>query len=157
MQMRIGAPYEANSRPGNPNCTCLSSPPTIHPVPRLGAWAINKPLRDLRCTISSMDEFTEQLKGRLRGFKIGDFDVDELLASSPSTLIAIVVGVWLLFSAIARVRAWYRLRHIPGPWLAGWTDFWLIRTTWHLQVFNNLGQACKDYGEFCTLPPACPC
>ncbi|KAK4156004.1 cytochrome P450 [Chaetomidium leptoderma] len=55
--------------------------------------------------------------------------LSERAISRPSTSVILyyVLGFLLLVHAIRRVRGWYRLRHIPGPALAGWTSLWLTR------------------------------
>lgn len=37
---------------------------------------------------------------------------------------AVLTGFYLLFSAVTQ---YWRLRHVPGPPLAAWTNFWLMR------------------------------
>lgn len=39
-------------------------------------------------------------------------------------LSAVLAGIYLVFSAVLQ---YWRLRHIPGPPLAAWTNFWLMR------------------------------
>src|SRR5271154_4420454 len=45
--------------------------------------------------------------------------------SSPTILVFLVLASALIYS---NVRSYLRLRHIPGPWLAGWTN--LPRLLW---------------------------
>ncbi len=54
------------------------------------------------------------------------------------TLLAIVV--------VHRFRTWYRLRHIPGPFWAGITGWWMIRTQWAGRQPFVLRDVCAKYG-----------
>jgi hypothetical protein len=38
-----------------------------------------------------------------------------------------ILSLLVLGRVIQKVQAWYRLRHVPGPPLAGWTGLWLAR------------------------------
>lgn len=44
---------------------------------------------------------------------------------SAGSLILWLLGILVLSNAAYRVRRWQRLRHVPGPPLAGWTSLWL--------------------------------
>lgn len=58
--------------------------------------------------------------------------------------VACLLGAYVIG---CRVLSWRRLRHIPGPGAAGWTDLWLIGKTWQGKVFEGLGDVCKQYGK----------
>ena len=44
------------------------------------------------------------------------------------------------------VRAWYRLRHIPGPPSLGWSNWWLIRAHANGKTHLELDEICERYG-----------
>jgi hypothetical protein len=52
-----------------------------------------------------------------------------------------------LYSLIRRVVEWQRLRHIPGPFLAGWTDLWLLRHVVPGTLCTKLYGVCQEYGK----------
>jgi hypothetical protein len=71
------------------------------------------------------------------------------LASRPIwTVLASATTGYLV---ITRAWAWYRLRHIKGPFWASWTDLWLIRKTLRCELFDSVGQLCEEHGTFPTL------
>ena len=72
----------------------------------------------------------------------------ENLIAWPSTgLILYVLGLLLLAHVIQRVRGWYRLRHVPGPPLAGWTSLWLTKGFINGAFFQNVPALAEKYGE----------
>ena len=55
----------------------------------------------------------------------------------------LLLGVWCL----ARLfRSWHRLRHIPGPPLAGWSAAWLLRTLLSGRFHEHMREASERYG-----------
>ncbi|KAF5010772.1 hypothetical protein FDECE_3069 [Fusarium decemcellulare] len=69
-------------------------------------------------------------------------------------------AVWGLLACVlvahftsSRFLGWYRLRNIKGPWVAGWTDFWLINRTWRGNLFEELDKVCKQYGPIARIAP----
>ena len=63
------------------------------------------------------------------------------IASLTNVLAALVGGI-VAYQAVATLRAWYRLRHFPGPPLAAVSYLWLARTalsgtTWKIQVATH--------------------
>jgi hypothetical protein len=44
------------------------------------------------------------------------------------------------------VCAWYRLRHIKGPWHAGWSQLWLINSVASGNMHWKYAQVCEKYG-----------
>lgn len=39
-----------------------------------------------------------------------------------------------------------RLAHIKGPFLAGWSNFWLVRTVYNLNTHQELYEVNEKYG-----------
>jgi hypothetical protein len=63
------------------------------------------------------------------------------LAPFTVTLVLLIVIALTL-----RFRTWLRLRHIPGPPIAGITEFWLLRKTLGGRCHIDTLEACKKYG-----------
>lgn len=57
-----------------------------------------------------------------------------------------LAGLLCTYLAFGRLQSWYRLSHIKGPRVACWTDLWLIYKTQRGELFEELGQVCKQYG-----------
>jgi hypothetical protein len=83
---------------------------------------------------------------RLAGAILGDGPLPDLWAIVAGVVASLFVG--------SRVRSWYRLRHIKGPFWAVLSDFWLIRRTYRGEIYSHLGMVCKEYGEI--LARCCP-
>lgn len=62
-------------------------------------------------------------------------------------MLVFLAGATAAYLLTTRVWAWYRLRHIKGPFWAGWTDFWLIYTTARCEMFESFAKLCEQYGE----------
>ena len=72
---------------------------------------------------------------------------DVTRAVSRSTFWGLATSLLSAYFLLRRILAWRRLRHIPGPQAAGWTNLWLIHKTWQAQVFKGLGKVCEQFGE----------
>lgn len=63
-------------------------------------------------------------------------------------IIALLAAVWV-------GAQWYlsyrRLAHIPGPWLAGLSSFWLVGSVWRRRSHIEFYNITEKYGE-CCLP-----
>lgn len=57
-------------------------------------------------------------------------------------LFAMLIGV----AIVARIRTWLRLRHIPGPPFAGFSELWLLRKTLAGRCHLDTAEACSKYG-----------
>ena len=55
--------------------------------------------------------------------------------------------------AASRCSAWYRLRHIPGPFWAGWGNLWLWRHQLGGRLCEDLEDVCNKYGRLAASPP----
>lgn len=68
------------------------------------------------------------------------------------SLVVLGISIFLGF-VVSTVVSWYRLRHIPGPWLASVSNIWIIRaaTSERLNlVFEETGKA---YGPLVRIGP----
>lgn len=65
------------------------------------------------------------------------------------SITALFLGVtgFIIYSFVKRVAEWRRLRHIPGPSLAGWTDAWLLRYVIPGTLCTKLIDVCNEYGK----------
>lgn len=62
----------------------------------------------------------------------------------------IAILLWYVFSTAV---SWYRLRHIPGPFFASISNFWMVRvstSTKQSDIFEQLG---RDYGPLIRIGP----
>ncbi|KAJ9142909.1 Benzoate 4-monooxygenase cytochrome P450 [Pleurostoma richardsiae] len=86
--------------------------------------------------------------GRLRASEI---HISDYL--SRSTSLVVVVAAVVIYAVGQRAWSWYRLRHIKGPFWAALSDFWLIRLTWRGEVYQRLGDVCRQYGPIARIAP----
>lgn len=67
-----------------------------------------------------------------------------------AALFLYILSLLILGRVIQKVQAWYRLRHVPGPPLAGWTGLWLAKQ--FLKGTRTFSQEVpalvEKYGEF---------
>lgn len=72
-----------------------------------------------------------------------------LTTSNMGSLSLVVIGigsvclftVWYIVSAVA---TWYRLRHVPGPYLASFSHMWMAKAV----LFNTLYEDLKSLGKY---------
>lgn len=88
---------------------------------------------------------------RRRALEVLDWAMENplLCAGIASAAGAVVVG-------IQTIRAWLRLRHIPGPPLAGFTNLWLVRVIMGGNAHWELGLANEKYGKFYEIMTGLP-
>jgi hypothetical protein len=55
---------------------------------------------------------------------------------------AILIGI----AIVVRTRTWLRLRHIPGPPFAGFSELWLLQKTLGGRCHLDTAEACIKYG-----------
>ena len=72
---------------------------------------------------------------------------ENTIARPAYRLVLYILGFLLLAHTIRRVRQWYRLRHIPGPPLAGWTSLWLTKQYLNETFFLDVPALVAQYGE----------
>ncbi|TVY75669.1 Cytochrome P450 monooxygenase [Lachnellula suecica] len=68
-----------------------------------------------------------------------------------------LVSIALLFGAslglVRTFHAWYRLRHIKGPFLASFSKLWLIRTVSSGNMHWECAKVCETYGSLARVGP----
>ncbi len=52
-----------------------------------------------------------------------------LVPTGPAAIIGWVVAILVASYTVTAFRTWYRLRHIPGPWLASFSYLWMVINT----------------------------
>ncbi|KAI0195845.1 pisatin demethylase [Xylaria flabelliformis] len=72
---------------------------------------------------------------------------------SPADLIRLTLGCFLSWYLISSVSTWYRLRHIPGPFLAKFSYLWLARTSQGGRLYYFHRDLCKKYGPLVRVGP----
>ncbi|KAM3533367.1 hypothetical protein MY4038_003374, partial [Beauveria bassiana] len=68
------------------------------------------------------------------------------------------LAVYTLTATVAvllfcQIRAWYRLRHIPGPWSAPWSVWWQLRGAMSGVFPQTLKEATDRYGPLVRIGP----
>ncbi|KAG7108138.1 Cytochrome monooxygenase ABA1 like protein [Verticillium longisporum] len=68
--------------------------------------------------------------------------------------LSLLVSAGMLLSLLAHVyRAWYRLRHIPGPRWAAFSKWWMLRNTLSGKMHLALKRACDEHGPVVRIGP----
>lgn len=68
------------------------------------------------------------------------------------SLLALGTSIVLWF-VVSTVVSWYRLRHIPGPWLASVSNIWMIRAAISEKLNVAFEEAGKTYGPLVRIGP----
>lgn len=73
--------------------------------------------------------------------------------SSSSCAMLATAAIWgisavVAYAVFARFRDWRRLKHIDGPSLAGWTDYWMIRSQLSGRMNLDLADVVREYGVY---------
>ncbi|KAE9374995.1 pisatin demethylase [Stipitochalara longipes BDJ] len=72
----------------------------------------------------------------------------------PSAWAWALLAVLVASAVIFRVRRWLRLRHIPGPPLAGWSKAaWLLRKALGGRFHLDTAEVCEKYGSIVRIGP----
>lgn len=58
-----------------------------------------------------------------------------------------------LWYAISTAVSWYRLRHIPGPFLASISNLWMIRASISTRLSDVFEEVGRDYGSLVRIGP----
>ncbi|KAK3987332.1 putative cytochrome P450 E-class, group IV [Cladorrhinum sp. PSN332] len=70
-----------------------------------------------------------------------------------TTIILSLAVAVILVNVMHRFKRWHRLRHIPGPPLAGWTSLWLTRRFIGYKVFEGIRDLSDKYGPLVRIAP----
>lgn len=63
------------------------------------------------------------------------------------------LGLVFVYLIVQRVQDYLRTRHIPGPFWAGWTDLWMIRSQLSGRMCFILAEANEKYGPIAKIAP----
>lgn len=74
----------------------------------------------------------------------------ETITSQSSLFIGSVIFLWL---SVATLTAWYRLRHIPGPWIASISNLWIIKASTSKKLAEVFEKAGDKYGPLVRIGP----
>ncbi|KAM7219647.1 Cytochrome P450 [Rhypophila decipiens] len=77
----------------------------------------------------------------------------ESLLNSPRTIILYLLSALFLINTVQRIRRWYRLRHIPGPWICGFTSLWLLRKCFGPRIDLSWKELVEKYGPVVRMAP----
>lgn len=73
-------------------------------------------------------------------------------SENPATVTASLAITFFVVFAVQTLRTWYRLRHVKGPFWAGFSKVWLIRAVSSGNMHWEFANVNKRYGElFCHL------
>jgi hypothetical protein len=60
---------------------------------------------------------------------------------------SLYIGIFAVCAyGLSSYTSYRRLAHIKGPFLAGWSNFWLVRTVYNLNTHQELYLVNKKYG-----------
>jgi len=93
-------------------------------------------------------------------------DIVEALAARFAVLLAkieelnlsnatVAAGIFGFLAAVCGVRVtyrWYRLSHVPGPALAGWSKYWIVRESMRGRQPIAIKEVTDKYGT--CFPPS---
>ena len=69
---------------------------------------------------------------------------------------ALLTGFFVLIAVYGsrKIQNYFRLSHFKGPWLAGWSRIWILRTVLSGQMNLRFYDIIKKYGMLLYYPPA---
>ncbi|POS75469.1 cytochrome P450 [Diaporthe helianthi] len=68
------------------------------------------------------------------------------------SLLALGMSMFLTV-VVSMIVSWYRLRHIPGPWLASVSNIWMIRAATSKRLSEAFERAGSSYGPLVRIGP----
>ena len=71
----------------------------------------------------------------------------------PVTLIVTAVVLYISYIVVSDIRQWWKLRHIPGPFLASFTRIPAVKCAWNGVMSSDYHDQQKKYGVFCSRKP----
>lgn len=76
------------------------------------------------------------------------------LGVSPTRILLYLFLSLFLVNTVHRIRRWYRLRHIPGPWICGWTSLRLLRSHMGPRIDRDWKELVDKYGRKMKTSPS---
>lgn len=81
----------------------------------------------------------------------------ELGRLSGAAIVTGIVGFATLLYLVGWARTWYRLSHVPGPFWAAFSKYWMVRQSLKGQQPYAIQRANEKYGEHCVAPSRVGC
>ncbi|TID15189.1 cytochrome P450 [Venturia nashicola] len=72
---------------------------------------------------------------------------------STGSKVGLGIALLVLLSIINRIRAYRRLSHIPGPTLAKWSRYWMVKSNGSGRMHEVFYGTTKRYGSLCRIGP----
>jgi hypothetical protein len=66
----------------------------------------------------------------------------------------VIIAAWFGIQLVASYVSYRRLAHIPGPWAARWSSFWLVKAVWSQESHLKFYKVAKTYGEYQIYTPS---
>ncbi|KAL3595685.1 hypothetical protein FPOAC2_10040 [Fusarium poae] len=80
-------------------------------------------------------------------------DIVQLITDEPKATIGIAfISLFVIF-VVDSLRAWHRLSHIPGPFLASFSRLWLLRGSMRAQLPMEIQAAVEKHGSLVRIGP----
>jgi hypothetical protein len=78
-------------------------------------------------------------------------DILRLVIDEPRIAIGTAVVCLVILFIVDSLRAWYRLSHVPGPFVASFSRFWMLRGSMRAQLPMEMQAAVEKYGRMTIL------
>ncbi|TPX16089.1 uncharacterized protein E0L32_004084 [Thyridium curvatum] len=81
--------------------------------------------------------------------------LQELMNKLPSAILnlPILASLVVFYVLVSYTYAWFRLRHIPGPFLASFSYLYILWTELGFRQGDRMGDLCKKYGNLVRIGP----
>jgi hypothetical protein len=79
--------------------------------------------------------------------------IDTMTTNLVSVLIVALSVYAVVKLYYTKIRGYYRLRHIPGPWFSGWSRLFIISATARNTLHLDLARACQKWGPLVRIDP----
>ncbi|XXG95666.1 hypothetical protein Hte_001935 [Hypoxylon texense] len=75
------------------------------------------------------------------------------IASDPARFVTLLAFLAISWYVTSSVYSWYRLRHVPGPFLASFSYLWLARRAYGGTQLEDYALATRKYGSLVRVGP----
>ncbi|QPC80453.1 hypothetical protein HYE68_011205 [Fusarium pseudograminearum] len=80
-------------------------------------------------------------------------DIFQIVNNEPKIAIGAVVFSFVVIFIVNSFRAWYRLSHVPGPFLGSFSRFWMLRGSIRTHLPEEMQAAVDKYGSLVRVGP----